>query len=115
MLGTTTVLIAGYVGWAAWEPAPTFDAMRFHTNVGAAARRAAEADFRAHPPKGRKLTWRRFVDRLANPYQKRERPVVRVAIIPHTDGGRLLSISYPRRPEYLSPARDGVRWVRWGD
>lgn len=47
ILLATVALLGGWVAWAIWEPAPTLMSMTFDTNVDAAARSAAEADFRA--------------------------------------------------------------------
>lgn len=113
LLITLVVAIGGYVAWAAWDPTPTLQSMTFHANVNADARRAAEEDFRSHPPKARKLTWQRLLDRLANPYQPREKPSIGVGIVPHTDGGKLLFIGYPRGAVYLAPTlKDRSRWGR---
>lgn len=107
----TVLSIACYVAWAIWEPAPTIDAMAYHKDVDAGARSAAEADFRSHPPKARKLTWPRFLNRLENPYQ-REKPTIGVAIIPYTDGGKLLGISYPRGQVWLARRWTDGAWGR---
>ncbi len=112
LLITLVVALAGYVAWAAWDPAPTLQSMRFAEDVDADARRAAEEDFRAHPPKARKLTWKRLLDRLANPYQPREKPSIWVGMVSHTDGGELLWIGYPRGDVHLAPARNRSRWGR---
>lgn len=112
ILLATVALLGGWAAWSAWEPAPTLMSMTFDSNVTPAARSAAEADFRAHPPRARKLTWSRFLDRLVHPYQHRGPQSIRVSIIPHTDGGRLLSIGYPRGRVFLAPHRDNVTWGR---
>ena len=112
LLIATLVVIGGYVAWAAWEPAPTLQSMTFFTNVDADARSAAEADFRSHPPKARTLTWKLLSSRLANPYQPREKPSIQIAIIPYTDGDKLLSVHYPRGYVYLHPGRKDGKWGR---
>jgi hypothetical protein len=112
ILFATLAAIAGYVAWAAWEPAPTLQSMTFSTNVDADARSAAEADFRAHPPKARKLTWKILSSRLANPYQPREKPSIHVGIIPHTDGAKLLSVHYPRGYVYFHRGWKDGKWRR---
>ncbi|MES2924842.1 MAG: hypothetical protein V4819_25025 [Verrucomicrobiota bacterium] len=110
LLITTLVVIIGYVAWAVWEPAPTLQSMVFNGNVDAAARSAAEADFRANPPKARKLTWRNLLQRLANPYRPREEPSIRVGISPHTDGGKLLYIGYPQEDIFLGYSHKSGKW-----
>jgi len=112
LLITTVVAITGYVIWAAWEPAPTLRSMTFSKNVDADARSAAEADFRSHPPKARKLTWKVLLSRLANPYQPREKPSIPVGIIPYTDGGKLLSVHYPRGYVYFHRGWKDGKWRR---
>lgn len=112
ILVTTVALIAGYIAWATWDPAPTIQSMTFHKNVDAFARSAAEADFRAHPPRARKLTWHRFLNRLARPYQREAPSSIPVAVIPYTDGDQLLAISYPRGSVYLGRRLADGRWGR---
>ncbi len=109
LLLASLVVIIGYGAWAAWEPAPTLQSLRFEKSVDAVARSAAEADFRSHPPKARKLTWRRFVNRLANPYQPREKPLITVKIGSQGLRAGLLAIYYPRGFVILerSPRNEG--------
>ncbi len=109
-------MIGGYMAWAAWaagEPAPPLQSMRFTKNVDADARRAAEADFHAHPAKARKLTWQRFLNRLASPYQPRTKPYISGSIVYYPGQGNVLAISYPREQVWLARnAKDGS-WIRF--
>ncbi|MES2924841.1 MAG: hypothetical protein V4819_25020 [Verrucomicrobiota bacterium] len=112
LLLTLVVAIGGYVAWAAWEPAPTLQSMTFHKNVDADARSAAEADFRANPPKAQKLAWKRFLNRLIHPYLPQEKLSIHVEIFPQTSGNRLLAIDYPREEISLAYSQKNGRWQR---
>ncbi|MES2924312.1 MAG: hypothetical protein V4819_22365 [Verrucomicrobiota bacterium] len=111
LLITLVVAIGGYVAWAVWEPAPTLQSMRFGTILDAEARSAAEADFRSHPPKARKMTWQRLLDRLAHPYQPRAKPWIDVGIF-NDAGVAKLVIIYPREYVFLARSPEDGRWVR---
>lgn len=110
ILVTIIASMAAYVAWSIWNPAPAIESMAYDKNVDANARSAAEADFRSHPPKARKLTWDRFLDRVKYPYRRESPSPIPVAFIPYTDGDQLLSISYPRGAVYLHRRLDGA----WG-
>ncbi len=107
LLITLLVVIGGYVAWAAWEPAPTIQSMFFFSDVDAGARSAAEADFRAHPPK-RKLTWQRFWHRLVYPYRPPYPSMIPVSMIDEVK----LAILYPRGHVYLRRDEKDGSWYR---
>jgi hypothetical protein len=133
LLITLAVAIGGYVAWAAWEPAPTLQSMRFQTDVDAVARSAAEADFHSHPPKARNLKWQRLWNRLIHPYEPREEllipvgmasqpdgaplsftgiePLTPIGRAPQSSGAPLLAICYPRDHIFLARGHDGT-WYR---
>ncbi len=56
--------IIGYAGWTLWSPDFT---VKYHKNVDAASKAAAEAYLREHPPKKGELTWAAFWKKAANP------------------------------------------------
>ncbi len=111
LLITLVVVLAGYVVWAAWDPTPNIQTMKFDEDVGADARSAAEADCRSYSPKARKLRLGRFLNRLSNPYQPREDPSIRVEFRTFPDGVKHVVIYYPREQVHLHVRRDGT-WFR---
>lgn len=112
LLITLVVVIGGYVAWAAWEPVPTLQSMKFWPEVDAEARSAAEADFRAHPLGAPNFTWQRFWKRLANPYQSREKPLIWVTPSDSTNEDILVAIFYPKEIVHLERSRKDGRWTR---
>ena len=111
LLITLMVAIGGYVAWAAWDPTPTIQTMKFGPDVGAVARSAAESDCRSYPPNARKLALGRFLNRLTNPYQPREDPSIRVEFLSFPEGIKRVVIYYPREEVHLHDRSDGT-WFR---
>ncbi|MES2923663.1 MAG: hypothetical protein V4819_19060 [Verrucomicrobiota bacterium] len=109
------VVIGGYVAWAAWDPTPTVQTMKFDSGVGAVGRSAAEADCRKFPPKARKLGWGSLVNRLTYPYQSREDPSIRVREWNNHRGDgepHFLVIVYPREEVHLHESWKDGSWFR---
>ena len=100
---------AGYAGWTLWTPQPT---IKYHENVDAKSRVAAEEYLEQNQPAKTPLTLASIWNRAANPYAKKGKSIF-VANIEQRDGTKFLYISCPQNGDDVNLAvNDDGTWRR---